>query len=83
MGGGGGILSSVTNLLFGKVKTPSTPAVEAPAPPAPTAKVDTGAIIQTGAQDTANDRLSKSTAGSAGAQARASTLGSLRANKGW
>lgn len=84
MGGGGGILSSVTSLLFGKPKDPPTiPAAEAPAPPAPTAKTDTGAIIQTGAQDTANDRLTKGAVGSAGAHARASTLGSLRANKGW
>ena len=83
MGGGGGLFGSVTSLLFGKTKTPTIPVPEAPAPPAPTAKVDTGAIVQTGAQDSANDRFSKSTAGAAGAQARASTLGSLRANKGW
>lgn len=83
MGGGGGILSGVTSLLFGKAKDPVIPAAEAPAPPAPTAKTDTGAIIQTGAQDTANDRLTRNTAGAAGAQARASTLGSLRATKGW
>lgn len=83
MGGGGGLLGGVTSLLFGKPKTPTIPVPEAPAPPAPTAKTDTGAIIQTGAQDNANDRLSRSTAGAAGAQARASTLGSLRANKGW
>ena len=39
--------------------------------------------IQTGAQDNKDDRLYRSTAGAAGAQARASTLGSLRANKSW
>ena len=83
MGGGGGILGGVTSLLFGKPKTPNIPVPEAPAPPAPAAKTDTGAIIQTGAQDSANDRLSRSTAGASGAQARASTLGSLRATKGW
>lgn len=81
--GGGGILGSVTSLLFGKTKTPTITAAEAPAPPAPTAKVDTGAIVQTGTQDGADDRPMRSTAGAAGAQARASTLGSLRANKGW
>ena len=83
MGGGGGLLGGVTSLLFGKPKTPNIPVPKSPAPPAPTAKTDTGAIIQTGAQDNANDRLFRSTAGAAGAQARASTLGSLRANKGW
>ena len=83
MGGGGGLLGGVTSLLFGKPKTPKIPVPETPAPPAPTAKTDTGAIIQTGAQDNANDRFARSTAGAAGAQARASTLGSLRVNKGW
>ena len=83
MGGGGGLLGGVTSLLFGKPKTPTIPVPESPAPPAPTAKTDTGAIIQTGAQDNADDRLHRSNAGAAGAQARASTLGSLRNNKVW
>ena len=83
MGGGGGILSGVTEMLFGKPKEPNIPVPEAPAPPAPAAKQDTGAIIQTGALDGADDRLRRSAGGAAGAQRRSSTLGSLGATRRW
>lgn len=60
MGGGGGILSPITDTLFGKSKAPeATPIPDpvAPAPPAPSRKVDTGAIVKVGNAST-NDRLS-------------------------
>lgn len=80
MGGGGGILGSLSSLLLGSPKTPTIPTPEAPAPPAPVAKQDTGAIIQTGAQDASNDRVSRG--GTSGSVARrSSTLGGF--GRGW
>ena len=82
MGGGGGILGSITELLFGKTKNPtvSIPVPEVAAPPAPVVKQDTGAIIQTGAPDPADDRVSR--AGTRGSVARrSSTLDGF--GQGW
>jgi type II secretory pathway component HofQ len=66
--GSGGILSPITDTLFGKAKAPEQTQVDipdpiAPAPPAPSRKVDTGAIVKVG-QTGMNDRLSGQGSGS-------------------
>jgi hypothetical protein len=82
--GGGGFLSPVTDVLFGKAKEPAAPQVDipepmAPAPPAPSRKVDTGAIVRVG-QSGASDRLSGRSTGSS--RRSASTLSGLGRGSG-
>lgn len=65
MGGGGGILSPITDLLFGRPEQPKMPEIPAPAAPAPSRKQGTGAVVKTGA-DAANDIRNQRVSGRAG-----------------
>lgn len=74
MSGGGGILSPITELLFGKAKDPEfeAPKVEAPAPPAPSRKQDTGALVRTGTdalERSQNQRVTATSSGKTGVSA--------------
>lgn len=82
MSGGGGILSPITDILFGRPEQPEMPKIPdpvVPAAPAPSRKQDTGAIVKTGA-DSANDirnqRVSGGRSGSRGSRVSRS-LGTL------
>lgn len=81
MGKGGGILSPITDLLFGRPEQPKVPEIPepaVPAAPAPSRKQDTGAIVKTGADaanDIRNQRVSGRTSGSSSRGAR--SLGTL------
>lgn len=79
MGGGGGILSPITDLLFGRPEQPEMPKIPdpvVPAAPAPSRKQDTGAVVKTGA-DAAQDVKNQRVSGRSGGSARSSTAGSL------
>lgn len=82
MGGGGGILSPITDLLFGRPEQPEMPKIPdpvVPAAPAPSRKQDTGAVVKTGADaaaDVKNRRVSGSSSGS-GRSSAANSLGTL------
>lgn len=79
----GGILSPITDILFGKAESPSMPDIPdpvVPAAPAPSRKQDTGAIVKTGAdaaEDIRNQRASgkRSTASSSRTTSTLGTLG--------
>ena len=76
-GGGGGIIGGISSLLFGKPENnaPEMPKVEAPAPPAPSRKQDTGAIVKVG-DSGSTDRLSGN--GTGGVRRKSgSSLGNL------
>lgn len=81
MGGGGGLLSPITDVLFGRPKQPDMPSIPepaTPAAPAPSRKQDTGAIVKTGADaanDIRNQRVSGRSSGSSSRGAR--SLGTL------
>jgi hypothetical protein len=76
-GGGGGLLGTLSGLLFGKPKAPEMPKIEAPAPPAPSRKTDTGAIVRIGDTSTATDRLSGNATGTGVQRRTGSVLGNL------
>jgi hypothetical protein len=83
MSGSGGILGGITSLLFGKAPSPSfkAPAVEAPAPAAPSRKVDTGAMVRTGTD--AAERVKNQRVGVTSSSSRTlSALGSLGRGSG-
>lgn len=82
MSGGGGILSPITDLLFGRPEQPDMPTIPepaVPAAPAPSRKQDTGAIVKTGADSAADIRNQRVSGGrsSSSSSRSARTLGTL------
>lgn len=73
----GGVVSKVTDVLFGRPEQPDIPEAEVPAAPAPSRREDTGAKITIGADASKNKRVSGRGAGSGGSVSSGDVLGGL------
>ena len=85
MGGGGGIIGAISSLLGFSAKPAepeiNLPTAQAPAPPAPSRKVDTGAKVQLGSGTSIKDQRVSGRRRSTATSAR-SVIGSLGGGSG-
>ena len=72
-----GVVSKVSDLLFGRPEQPEIPEVEVPAVPAPSRREDTGANIVVGSDASKNKRVSGRKSGSGSSSAGGDVLGGL------